>query len=66
MFLKELSYLLPETRFDIQMYGNEVSKLADGVTFQHHNLHIHVVRGIYHKKCSTARKPHLVIGTIQE
>jgi len=65
VILQELSYLLPDISLDIQMYGNEISKVVDGHTYEHNNLHIEVKRGIYHRKSSTSRKPHLALGIKQ-
>ncbi|XP_060555023.1 zinc finger MYND domain-containing protein 15-like [Ruditapes philippinarum] len=44
------------------MYGNEISKEVDGEVYEENNVKIEVIRGLYHRKSSTARKPHVVIG----
>lgn len=59
---KELGFLCPDLSLDIHMYGNEISKAVDGREYQHCNLQIKVIRGLYHRKSSTARKPHVAIG----
>ncbi|XP_053405551.1 zinc finger MYND domain-containing protein 15-like [Mercenaria mercenaria] len=59
---KELGYLLPDLTIDIQMYGNEISKNMDGEIYKEGNVKIEVIRGLYHRKSSTARKPHVAIG----
>ena len=47
---------------DVIMYGVEISKAVDNKTYEHNNVKIRVVRGLFHRHADTQNKPHLVIG----